>query len=260
MREFSLARTVLDRVVVRPAAQRLERAILNRGAILALSQYTRRTLDDIAGRPVVRDVLPMPVDADFYSPQPGCRVSGRIGFSGRFDDPRKNIDLLLEALSLLRKAGHDISALLIGGERNATMAAQMAAYGIDSNVEFQPYAASEALRAYLRTLDLFVVPSHQEGLCIAALEAMACGIPVVSTRCGGPEEFVIDDETGRLVDFDAAAMADAIISIVGDRNRRERLGAGARELVLRDYATKRAEHVFWSAFNRFFPNLTTAAA
>jgi glycosyltransferase involved in cell wall biosynthesis len=104
------------------------------------------------------------------------------------------------------------------------------------------------------------VPSHQEGLCIAALEAMACGIPVVSTRCGGPEEFVIDDETGHLVGFDAGLMADAIIAIVDDRARRERLGNGARERVLQHYATAQAERVFWTAFNDTFPELMKATA
>ena len=256
VREFSAARTVLDRAIVGPAARRLERAILDGGVILSLSQYTRRTLDGIAGRPVVRDVLPMPIDTAFFSPQPQTLVRGRIGFSGRLDDPRKNVGLLLEALSVLRNGGHEVSALLIGGEPSAAMAAQLATDGIDGEVEFRSYSTREALRTNLQTLDLFVVPSHQEGLCIAALEAMSCGIPVVSTRCGGPEEFVIDDETGRLVGFDAAVMADAIISILSDRDRRERLGDGARNMVLRSYSRDRAEQVFWGGFSRAFPELT----
>ena len=260
VKEFSAARTALDRAIVGPAARRLERVILNRGAILALSQYTRRTLDDIAGRPVVRDVLPMPIDTDFFSPQPEMRVRGRIGFSGRFDDPRKNIGLLLESLSILRKCGHQVSACLIGGKPNSAMMQQVADLGISGDVEFHPYGTHEALRDHLRTLDLFVVASHQEGLCIAALEAMACGIPVVSTRCGGPEEFVIDNETGRSVNFDASEMADAISSILSQRERREKLGTGARDLVLNSYSQSRAEQVFWGEFNRTFPELTKAAA
>lgn len=255
VKEFSPARTLFDRAVVKPAAQRMERAILNRGSILSLSQYTRRTLDAIAGRPVVHDVLPMPIDSEFFSPQPNARVSGRIGFSGRFDDPRKNIGLLFEALALVRRQGHEVSALLIGGEPTAAIAAQLAACGIEGGVEFRSYGGRNALRSHLRTLDVFVVPSHQEGLCIAALEAMACGIPVVSTRCGGPEEFVIDGETGRLVGFDAAEMADAIVAIWRDRARRERLAAAGRDLVLRHYSPRRATDIFWAEFNRTFPEV-----
>jgi glycosyltransferase involved in cell wall biosynthesis len=260
VRQFSVARTLFDRALVRPAARRLERAILGRGVVLALSQYTRRTLDRIAGRPVVRDILPMPIDTDFYNPDHARRIRGRVGFSGRLDDPRKNIGLLLDALSRLRQAGHEVSALLIGGEPSPAITAQLASLGIAQAVEFRPYGGREAVRAHLQTLDLFVVPSHQEGLCIAALEAMACGIPVVSTRCGGPEEFVIDDETGRLVDFDAGAMTDAVIAIINDRARRDRLGAGARERVLQYYATAPAERVFWTAFNDTFPELMKATA
>jgi glycosyltransferase involved in cell wall biosynthesis len=260
VRRFAVARTLFDRTFVGPVARRLERAILTAGTVLSLSQYTRRTLDDIAGQPVVRDVLPMPIDTDFFSPDPQGRIRGRIGFSGRLDDPRKNIGLLFAALSRLRLAGHEVSALLIGGEPSPVMAAQLAALGIDGAVEFRSYGAREALRDHLRTLDLFVVPSHQEGLCIAALEAMACGIPVVSTRCGGPEEFVIDDETGYLVDFDEAAMADAIIAILNDRARRERFGAAAREKVVNRYSTAQAERIFWTAFNSAFPDLMKATA
>jgi glycosyltransferase involved in cell wall biosynthesis len=260
VRQFSVARTLLDRALVRPAARRLERAILGRGVVLSLSQYTRRTLDGIAGRPVVRDILPMPIDIDFFEPDPARLIRGRIGFSGRLDDPRKNIGLLLEALSRLRRAGHEVSALLIGGEPSAAMTAQLGRLGIADAVEFRPYGGREAVRAHLQTLDLFVVPSHQEGLCIAALEAMACGIPVVSTRCGGPEEFVIDDETGHLVGFDAGAMADAVIAIINDRARRDRLGDGARARILQHYAAAQAERVFWAAFNDTFPELMRATA
>jgi glycosyltransferase involved in cell wall biosynthesis len=253
VREFSIARTALDQTIVAPAARRLERQILNSGVILSLSHYTRTTLDTLVGRPVVREVLPMPIDTTFFSPAPQNRIRGRIGFSGRLDDPRKNVRLLLETLALLRRGGRQVNALLIGGEPSMAMAAQLADYNITRDVEFRSYATREALRDSLRTLDVFVVPSHQEGLCIAALEAMACGIPVVSTRCGGPEEFVANDETGRLVGFDAAAMADAIIAVVDNRDR---LGSGARELVLRRYSQERAELVFWSAFNSTFPELS----
>lgn len=260
VRKFSVVRSVVDRSVVGPVARRLERSIVNSGNIVSLSEYTRRTLDGIAGRKAVRNVLPMPVDTDFFSPHAEARVSGRIGFSGRFDDPRKNIGLLLDALARLHKSGHNISALLVGGEPTAEMRRQMTSSGIANDVQVLPYSEPGTLREHLRTLDLFVVPSHQEGLCIAALEAMACGIPVLSTRCGGPEEFVIDGETGYLVEFEAASLADAIASVLGNRSLRERLGAGAREMVVRRYSFERANAVFWSEFDRTFPDVMKEAA
>ena len=84
---------------------------------------------------------------------------------------------------------------------------------------------------------------------------MACGCPVVSTRCGGPEEFVIDGDTGALVGFDANEMAAAMLEILGDRQLHERLADGARDRVVRHYAISRAESVFWDAFDECFSDL-----
>jgi glycosyltransferase involved in cell wall biosynthesis len=118
-----------------------------REKIMGLSQYTKRTREEIAGEPIVTTVLPMPVDATFWTPKLESRMMGRVGFCGRLSDPRKNIDLLLAAVSRASVYMAEISALLIGGE-------------VDSRIQARY---------------LFVLPSHQEGLCIAALEAMACG-------------------------------------------------------------------------------------
>jgi glycosyltransferase involved in cell wall biosynthesis len=249
---FSLGRKIVDRTIVGPVVRRLERSILRCGSVLALSQYTRRLLDDIAGAHVVKDVLPSPIDTDFFSPISNKPQSGRIGFSGRLSDPRKNLELLFGALYRLRQAGHAVSAVLIGDEPSETLRQRPKELRIDDAVEFCGYLPIETLRDRLRTLDLFVVPSHQEGLCIAALEAMACGCPVVSTRCGGPEEFVLNDETGFIVNSDPAELADAILHILRAPKLRQRLGVAAREKILRDYSVARASGVFWQAFEGQF--------
>ena len=122
-------------------------------------------------------------------------------------------------------------------------------------IELVPHVVPAELAAWLQTLDVFVLPSHQEGLCIAALEAMACGVPVVSTRCGGPEEFVIPGQTGSLVDFDAASMADGIVAIISDVGQRQKLATGAREITQSKYTQLNAESVLTSALKLTFPHL-----
>jgi glycosyltransferase involved in cell wall biosynthesis len=77
---------------------------------------------------------------------------------------------------------------------------------------------------------------------------MACGCPVVSTRCGGPEEFVIHDETGLLTDAEPVEMADAILRLLGNPKLRQRMGAAAREKVTQDYSLSKATDIFWRAF------------
>lgn len=77
--------------------------------------------------------------------------------------------------------------------------------------------------------DLFVLPSFEDGLPLAIVEAMALGIPVVSTRINGIPEAVLDGTTGLLVEpGDAGALASAIIALHGDRARRERMGEAGR--------------------------------
>jgi glycosyltransferase involved in cell wall biosynthesis len=254
--KYPAVRKLLDCAIVAPNTKRLERTILRSGKIVALSRHTKRVLEGIAEKPIVSAVLPMPVDTTFWTPRPESRVTGRVGFCGRLNDPRKNIDLLLTSVARASRSMEGISAVLIGGELDGRVQARLKDLGIADRVKFIPYASGAELRDHLRSFDLFVVPSHQEGLCIAALEAMGCGCPVISTRCGGPEEFVIDGETGILVDFDAEQMAAAIRKVLSDRTLHARLARGARDRVLKNYSISNAESVFWQAFDDCFPDLT----
>lgn len=194
----------------------------------------------------------MPIDTSRFAPDGDKVVPWRIGFSGRIDDPRKNIELLLAATARLSAAGHPVTLELIGGEPSNTARAMVAEAGLDSRVRFIPYLPAAELAVALRALDVYVVPSHQEGLCIAALEAMASGCPVVSTRCGGPEDYVSDGLNGALVGFDAGEMADAIARCAIDRSARERLSAGARSTVETRFERAAASTVFWQNFEQVF--------
>ena len=139
---------------------------------------------------------------------------GTYRLLGSTCDAARICELMLAPLHSLCKAGHAVSAVLIGGgpDGRVTASDPRARLRRPRRIHHVPI---ETLRDKLRSLDLFVVPSHQEGLCISALEAMACGCPVVSTHCGGPEEFVLDGETGFLVNPDPAEMADATRRILG---------------------------------------------
>lgn len=249
---FPLARRVVDAAVVSPIATVLERAVIRRGTVLPISRYTQRSLREIAGRDAVGEVMPVPVDTGFFTPRNGREVVGRVGFAGRLTDPRKNVALLIRAAAAASTMGQRLSVVLIG-DTGPDLRQLIGELGLTGQIEIVPSGDRAALRDWLRSLDVCVVPSHQEGLCIVALEAMACGCPVVSTRCGGPEEFVIHGETGFLVRFDPAEMAGAILAIVGDRKLRWRLGQAGRTLVERQYSAERARSVFWQSFSEEFP-------
>lgn len=253
---FPWYRRALDRGINARVLRAYEREVLRASHPLALSRHTERELNRVAGATVVRAVLPSPVDTVHFNPSAGSTVPRRIGFSGRLDDPRKNLSLLLDAMNQIASTDSDSELHLIGHRTGSPVEEWLAQRGLGGRVKLLPYVASDELPRLLAQLDVFVVPSHQEGLCISALEAMACGVPVVSTRCGGPEDFVANDQNGMLVDSDAQALASAIAAITADRPRRERLAMGARRTVETSYSVDRAESVLIQAMNENYPTLT----
>ncbi len=247
VRTFPLPRRLLDQGLNAPVLRRMERKVLQdpRGRILAISQVTADALEEIGGRPM-DGVLYLPPDASLFHPLPQKLVPWRIGFSGRYSDPRKQIELLLAAVRHLADLGHPVQLELTGERDGSFLDSQLQALGISDRVRCHPYLSPSELAAVIQRWEVFVIPSHQEGLCIAGLEAMACGVPVVSTRCGGPEDFVLEGLTGSLVDADPHAMAAAIARICSDHSLQQRLSEGARDWV----AAKASENVGRTIFRR----------
>lgn len=252
VRGFPRARRLLDRGLVRSLARRLEPRLLASGMILALSEPTRRALDAVARRSVVSGVMPQPIDLDVFRPDPAAVVPGRIGFIGRFDDPRKNLTLFLDALAQARASrgsGSALTAEIIGGAPADGHLEAVDRRGLQGAVEFVPYLPPGSLAERLKRLDLVAVTSHQEGLGIAALEAMASGCPLVSTRCGGPEEYVRDGESGYLAGFAADEIAMRLGAVADDRELRSRLSLGARATIEARYSWAAVREIFGAALD-----------
>ena len=249
---YSPLRRIVDAVLDTPVCRHLERSCLARARVVALSAYTRLALEAIAPGSV-RRTLPMPLTPlHLAEPVLAARATGpwRVGFAARYDDPRKNVGLLIEAIGLCRRAAQpvDVELALAGGRGSVELRALAERHRVADRVTFGATLTGNDLAAFYRSLDLFVIPSHQEGLGIAGLEAMAAGCPVVSTRCGGPEEYIADGGNGRLVGFDAKELADAIAGILLDPARNRRLRAAARATVLSRYGEASFRESFWSAF------------
>jgi glycosyltransferase involved in cell wall biosynthesis len=254
VRSFPLKRRVLDRLVNAPRLKRLERQILRApgGRILCISHYTARALERIAGR-AMDGVLIRPVDGGPFQPKAARLRPWTIGFSGRYSDPRKRISLLLEAVALLRDQGQPVRLELTGEGEAPFLDPLIKALALEDRVLRHPRLETDNLAEVIQGWDLFVIPSHQEGLCIAALEAMACGCPVVSTRCGGPEEFVLAEQTGLFSAASPEAMAAAIAAVCGDRQRRQRLGAGARDWIEAHAANRVARATIRQSWRQLYP-------
>jgi glycosyltransferase involved in cell wall biosynthesis len=225
---FPWHRRLLDQRFNGPVLRRLERRALRdpAGRILSISGATARSLERIAGRRLA-GVLYRPCDPQLFFPQPRRCVPWRLGFAGRYSDPRKQIGLLLEAVARLVAQGHPVQLELSGEADGRWLLPELQRLGLVERVRLHPHLSLPELARVLQGWDLFVIPSQQEGLCLAALEAMACGVPLLTTPCGGPEELVAGGHSGAVVEARPAPMAAAIAAICGDRSRRRHLAAGA---------------------------------
>ena len=155
-------------------------------------------------------------------------------------EPRKGHRFLLEAMALARRRDegaepggtHGAARLRCfiagdGSQRDA-LAADAKRLGLDDAVRF--LGPVDDPRELLCALDTFVMPSLYEGLGIAALEAMACGLPVISSDTGGLREAVEDGRTGLLAPpGDVVALAHAIETLAAGPAMRAAMGAAARD-------------------------------
>ena len=181
---------------------------------------------------------PIPVDEakDFIGVQPCDRV---LLFVGRIE-PLKGIDILLEALSILRRQNITVCLTVIGGDPTindetqysemAHLQALRAQYGMNDLVAFIGQRSQDSLPYYYSAAEAVVVPSHYESFGMVALEAMACGTPVVASQVGGLAFLVQDGQTGFTVPVDdPQALADRLAELLDDHELRQRMGIQAAE-------------------------------
>ena len=198
---------------------------------------------------------PPGVDARRFTPGAEPRLADRrqILCVGRLDDPRKNVGLLLEALARLPDPLRATSRLLLAGSAGPTpdfwLRAQ--ALGLRDSVEFVASPSEEKLVRMYQRAAVFVLPSDEEGLGIVILEAMACGVPVVATRCGGPEGVITDGTDGFLVPRDdAVALAARLQALLDSHTLNEALGRRARATIEARYAEEVAGEAFLEVWDR----------
>jgi D-inositol-3-phosphate glycosyltransferase len=222
---------------MRASAEAAERAVLaSTMPVFALSRYACGALSRIGGGRDVR-LVPCGVDTNRFHPRPHGD-SGYLLSVGRLSDPRKNVALLVAAYAQVVARRPAVPPLwLVGEPPVAAVRQQIAAHGLDSRIRVLGVRRSDELADLFAGARLFLLSSDEEGLCIALIEAMASGLPAVSTRCGGPEDLIVDGETGRLVAVgDSAALAAAIDSVLSSPEFLTRAGAAARARAERQFS------------------------
>jgi D-inositol-3-phosphate glycosyltransferase len=225
-----------------------ERIAQGADRIVAAGRDEKELLVRLYGaRPENIAVVPCGVNLDLFQPvakgdarkELGLRDDQRILlFVGRIE-PLKGIDILLGAAAQL-EAEHDFSVFVIGGD-NTAREGEMAhlrdlarRLGIAERVRFLGAVDHERLPLFYSAADVCVVPSFYESFGLVALEAMACGTPVVASRVGGLAGTVRDGETGYLIPWRCPEpFAERIELLLGNEELRTAFGTAARETVER---------------------------
>jgi D-inositol-3-phosphate glycosyltransferase len=180
------------------------------------------------------------VDLDRFRPGPAAAARARLGlparghivsFVGRIQ-PLKAPDVLISALAALPL--DDVTVVICGGpsgsglERPTALIELAASLGVTASVRFLPPQTGDALADLYRASDLVAVPSHNESFGLVALEAQACGTPVVAAAVGGLVTAVQDGVSGVLVDgHDPQDWARVLGKLLLAPNLRLRLSVGA---------------------------------
>ncbi len=210
----------------------------------------------VAERAIERDGIPrerVAVVPNGIEPQPSrprqrsrLRKALRLGddamlflFLGRLH-PEKGPDLLIEALDLLRREepeGWRVVFVGDGGQRSE-LESRVNRLGLRDRVFLA--GGRRRVGPWLEACDALILPSREEGMPVAALEAMMCGRAVIATQVGGSPEVVLDGETGITVPAeDAAALARALVRLLRDPGLTRRLGAQGRDRGRKEFSIDR---------------------
>lgn len=165
----------------------------------------------------------------------------------RFSDPRKNPELLFEAYARLQKEVPSAPVLWLAGSSGPPESAWSIARdrGVAERIRYVGEVSDPELARLYRHAVFFVLSSDEEGFGVVLVEAMASGVPVVSTDSGGPGDVVTDGEEGFLVPVDESeALAGAMARLVENPGLRSTMGDRARRTAVERYSLRAAGRRF----------------
>lgn len=234
-----------------PLAKRLLRREINRrysDKIIAVSKAVRRSM--IAGGTSPGQVVTVPngiedipvltaaEKAETLAAFGGKPGEYAIGMAARLEEVKDHETLLLAAEKVLEKR-QDVRFYIIGaGSLREPLEERAEGLGIAGNVVFTGFLQDvERMEA---ALDIAVITSKQEALCLSIIESMWAGVPAVGTDSGGVSEVIRDGETGWLVPAgDSVALAARLLELLADDGKRQAMGAAARRYVRKNFTAEK---------------------
>lgn len=229
-------------VGLEPAFSRSTRHAIERSdGVTAVSRYLAQHTRDTMGARAPIEVVHNWVDPDRFRPDrdPASRArfarpdETLVVHVSNFRPVKRPQDVIRVFARIARERPARLIAVGDGPERSRAheLARRL---GVHDRVHF--LGSFPSVETVLGVADLFLLPSEQESFGLVALEAMACGVPVVSSDAGGLPEVVLEGETGYLrPPGDADAMAEASLGLLADEDRRRAFGDRARDRAVREF-------------------------
>ena len=246
----------------RPYSEIVAFSIDQSDAVTAVSESLRRaTCRELAVRRDI-DVIPNFLDCDRYRRRDYPELRKRYADDGtrivihlsNFR-PVKRLDSVVEIFA--RLASRVPATLLLVGDGPEVGTARRIARQLEVASRVQYLGAQEDVLPLLSIADLFLLPSEQESFGLAALEAMACDVPVVASNAGGLPEVIEHGVTGFLHDVeDVEAMADSGVALLSDASLHRRITAAAVQHVRESFCVNRVVPMYEALYRRVVNHLT----
>lgn len=253
--------TFLDKILAEPDSREMYRRVLARcDGLFAVGDRMRDLFGTVFPEHLDKiSVVPNPISFEEERLKPVTELRRWIYVGGLV--PRKGVNWLLDAFAVCHAEDPTLTLTLVGqGELNHQLRSQVAELGLDDAVTFHGAVPPDEALRLMYEHDLLVHPSRMETFGVTVVEAIAAGMPVLVTRCGGPEETLagIELAAGEFIPVEEGE--EAIVD--GYRRLRDRFPAGvdlahARGTLSERFgfaAVRRAHHGAW------FPHLTPVAA
>jgi glycosyltransferase involved in cell wall biosynthesis len=237
--------------------------------VIAVSPHIAEQAARLGADPSRIRVIRSGVDVDRYQPADRGHARARLGLSSGAPvvlfvgnlEPRKQVDVLLRALAQVRAQVPEASLAVVGSGESAgaddqtgRLHALSHELGLHDAVRWVGRVDDTTLMHWYAAADVFALPSSSEAQGIVALEAMACGLPVVASAVGGLLGTVEDGQSGYLVPPGAVEpLAQRLVELLCDPARRQAIGHAARARVRHEFTWQRAVEATVDVYREVVP-------
>jgi glycosyltransferase involved in cell wall biosynthesis len=221
----------------------LKYAYKHADAVIAISRDNANFVREMSGRDD-SIVIPQGADPDYWSPawrdtelrRRYCPDDVPLLLTVSRLSRRKNLQDMVAAAARLRSRGHDFRMVIAGtGEEQALLERQIASTNLGMHVSLAGFLDDRTVQQLYASADVYLSTSTYEGFGLSIVQAMAAGLPIVAYRAKGTDDYFIDGEIGYLTQHSVDEFSTRCADLLAAPEKRRRMGAHARELVLRQF-------------------------